>query len=74
MSRRKLIVAWSAVALLTVLMVIAGGIFSLTQTSFGQDQVARALEKIYTKTASVKDALTEAQQASQGELDRFLRG
>jgi hypothetical protein len=44
MSRRKLIVAWSAIALLLVLIVIAGGIFSLTQTNFGQDQVRKYVQ------------------------------
>ena len=42
--------------------------------SFGQDQLSRAMEKIYTKTASVADALAEAQSASQAELDRVLAG
>ena len=42
--------------------------------SFGQDQIARALEKIYTKAASVRDALKEAQTASQGELERKMNG
>src|SRR5688500_20006018 len=44
MSRRKMIVAWSAVALLAVLLVISGGIVSLTQTDFGQDQVRKYLQ------------------------------
>ena len=44
MSRRKLIVAWSAVALVSILLVIAGGIFSLTQTSYGQDQVRKYVQ------------------------------
>lgn len=42
--------------------------------AFGQDQLARAMEKIYTKTASVTDALADAQTASQAELDRVLAG
>ena len=42
--------------------------------SFGNDQIARALEKIYTKAATVKDALSEAQTASQIELERVLAG
>ena len=41
---------------------------------FGTDQVARAIEKIYTKAATVKDALSEAQTASQAELERVLAG
>ena len=44
MSRRKLIVAWSALALLAVLLVIAGGVVSLTQTNFGQDQVRKYVQ------------------------------
>src|SRR5688500_3971119 len=39
MSRRKLIVAWSAIALLTVLVLVVAAVFSLTQTDFGQGQV-----------------------------------
>jgi hypothetical protein len=42
--------------------------------SFYTDQIARATEKIYTKAASVKDALSEAQAATQAELDRVLAG
>ena len=44
MSRRKLIVAWSAIALIAVILVVAGGIFSLTQTNFGQDQVRKYVQ------------------------------
>jgi ABC-type glycerol-3-phosphate transport system substrate-binding protein len=42
--------------------------------SFGADQVARALEKIYTKAAPVAEALADAQSAAQAELDRVLAG
>lgn len=42
--------------------------------SFGADQIARALEKIYTKAAPVADALAEAQGAAQAELERVLAG
>ena len=42
--------------------------------AFGQDQISRAMEKIYTKAASVADALADAQAASQAELDRALAG
>ncbi len=42
--------------------------------SFGNDQMARAMEKIYTKAASVKDALSDAQSAAQAELDRVMAG
>ena len=42
--------------------------------SFGNDQIARAMEKIYTKAATVKDALADAQTAAQAELERVLAG
>ena len=42
--------------------------------AFGQDQLARAMEKIYTKTATPAEALAEAQTSSQAELERFLAG
>lgn len=42
--------------------------------SYYTDQIARATEKIYTKAASVKDALAEAQAATQAELERVLAG
>jgi ABC-type glycerol-3-phosphate transport system substrate-binding protein len=42
--------------------------------AYGQDQLARAIEKIYTKAASVSDALAEAQLSAQAELDRVLAG
>src|SRR5687768_14619251 len=48
MSRRKLIVAWSALALLAVLLVIGGGVLSLTQTNFGQDQVRKYVQSWIT--------------------------
>lgn len=40
---------------------------------FGQDQLTRAIEKIYLKSASVKDALDEAQRLSQAELEKTIR-
>jgi ABC-type glycerol-3-phosphate transport system substrate-binding protein len=42
--------------------------------NFGNDQIARAVEKIYTKAATPAEALAEAQAASQAELDRVLAG
>lgn len=42
--------------------------------SFSNDQIARALEKIYTKAATPAEALAEAQAASQAELERVLAG
>lgn len=41
---------------------------------FGNDQIKLAMEKIYTKAATPKDALAEAQVASQAELERVLAG
>ncbi len=42
--------------------------------SFSNDQLSRAIEKIYTKAATVAEALAEAQTASQAELERVLAG
>ncbi len=42
--------------------------------SFSNDQLARAIEMIYTKAATVAEALGQAQAASQAELDRVLAG
>jgi multiple sugar transport system substrate-binding protein len=41
---------------------------------FATDQVTRAIEQVMTKQASPKDALAEAQQASQAELEKTLKG
>jgi multiple sugar transport system substrate-binding protein len=40
--------------------------------SFGQDQIALAMEKIYTKAQDVEGALAEAQANAQAELERVL--
>lgn len=40
---------------------------------FANDQVGRAVEQIYTKTAPVEQALGEAQLACQNELDNLLK-
>lgn len=40
--------------------------------SFGADQLTLAMERIYTKQATVAEALSEAQANAQGELDRVL--
>lgn len=42
--------------------------------SFQTDQMRLALERIYTKTATVEEALSEAQASVQAELDRVLAG
>jgi ABC-type glycerol-3-phosphate transport system substrate-binding protein len=39
---------------------------------FADDQVARALERIMVKQATPQDAMTEAQNATQAELDRLM--
>lgn len=44
MSRRRQIVFWSALALLAILVVVAGLGVSLTQTGFGQGQVRRYVQ------------------------------
>src|SRR5688500_20129474 len=44
MSRRKVIVAWSAIALFSIILLIGGGLFSVTQTDFGQDQVRKYVQ------------------------------
>lgn len=41
---------------------------------FSNDQINKAIQKIMTKSASPKDALAEAQAASQAELDKLLAG
>jgi multiple sugar transport system substrate-binding protein len=41
---------------------------------FANDQVGRALENIYAKKSTPKDALAEAQKACQAELDKLLKG
>lgn len=41
---------------------------------FGNDQLTRAMEKIYTKAATPKEALADAQAAAQAELERVLAG
>lgn len=40
---------------------------------FANDQIGRAIEQIYTKTSTPLDALTEAQQACQAELETLLQ-
>src|SRR5688572_7839997 len=44
MSRRKVIVAWSAIALFSIILLIGGGLFSVTQTDFGQEQVRKYVQ------------------------------
>jgi len=40
---------------------------------FANDQIGRAIEQIYTKTTPVAEALNEAQQACQAELENLLK-
>jgi len=42
--------------------------------AFGQDQLSRAMERIYTRETPPREALAEAQAAAQAELERFLAG
>lgn len=42
--------------------------------NFANDQLGRALEQIYNKQATPKDALAEAQKACQAELEKVLKG
>jgi translocation and assembly module TamB len=44
MTRRGRIVMWSAIALVTILVVIAGLVVSVTQTGYGQNQVRRYVQ------------------------------
>jgi translocation and assembly module TamB len=44
MSRRKTIVLWSALALIVVIVAMAGLIVSITQTQYGQDQVRKYVQ------------------------------
>ncbi|MCC5972595.1 MAG: extracellular solute-binding protein [Rubellimicrobium sp.] len=41
--------------------------------AFAQDQLTLAIQKIFTKTAPIAEALADAQSASQAELERVLR-
>lgn len=41
--------------------------------SFGQDQITKAIEKIYLKSATPKEALDEAQTLTQAELEKVLK-
>jgi len=40
--------------------------------AFANDQITRMMEQVYTKKASPRDALSEAQKAVQAELDKLL--
>ena len=40
--------------------------------AFANDQITRMKEQVYTKKASPRDALSEAQKAVQAELDKLL--
>lgn len=41
--------------------------------NFANDQITRMLERVYTKQATPKEALTEAQQACQAELEKVMK-
>ncbi len=53
---------------------IATRMWNSPTQSFSNDQLTRAIERIMTKQASAKDALAEAQSASQAELEKVLAG
>jgi len=42
--------------------------------NFANDQLTRMMEQVYTKKATPKDALAEAQKACQQELEKVLKG
>jgi len=41
--------------------------------NFANDQITRMMEQVYTKKATPKDALTEAQKACQTELEKVMK-
>ena len=57
-------IAWPA----TVVMAM----WDSSVQSYGNDRIARALAKIHTRAAPVKDALAKAQAKAQAELERGL--
>lgn len=64
--------AQDATAFLQEMATIVTPMWDSPVQSFGMDQLGLAVERIYTKTATVAEALAEAQTAAQGELDRVL--
>jgi ABC-type glycerol-3-phosphate transport system substrate-binding protein len=52
---------------------IATPMWNSPVVEFGHDQISTAIDAVLNKTASPKDALTAAQQASQAELERVLK-
>ena len=64
----------SLTAFLTAQAGVVTAMWDSPVQSFGNDQIARVIEKIYTKAAPIKDALAEAQAAAQVELERVLAG
>jgi len=55
-------------------MDIATPMWNSPVQDFATDQIGRALENIYAKKSTPKDALAEAQKACQAELDKLLKG
>ena len=53
---------------------IATPMWNSPVVEFGHDQISNAIDAVLNKTATPKDALTAAQQASQAELERVLKG
>ncbi len=55
-------------------LAIATPMWNSPVQDFGIDQLTRAMEQIINKVAAPKDALAEAQKASQAELEKVLKG
>ena len=53
---------------------VATAMWNSPVQNFANDQITRMKEQVFTRTASPKDALTEAQTACQAELDKVLKG
>jgi ABC-type glycerol-3-phosphate transport system substrate-binding protein len=52
---------------------VAAPMWTSPVQNFANDQITRMLERVYTKQATPKEALTEAQQACQAELDKVMK-
>lgn len=53
---------------------IATPMWNSPVVEFGHDQISKAIDAVLNKTATPRDAMTAAQQASQAELERVLKG
>jgi ABC-type glycerol-3-phosphate transport system substrate-binding protein len=52
---------------------VAAPMWTSPVQNFANDQVTRMIEQVYTKKATPKEALTEAQKACQAELEKVLK-